>query len=369
MIALLREISDRLLGRGEAAITVPPMDGPLKPNHVIDNAEVVAELDDGNDLASDGETLWIAEGRHLLRLEPGGEKELVAEFPETLTALVRLPTGGIATAIAGKEIAVVGSSRWTSTRRSVAGKSLRCVTALSACRDGGLLATDSSADTGPNEYARDLLSHGKSGRICRFTPDGQGDGELAAGLRYPFGAYEVANELWFSESWNHRVSKIERNGARPDISSVIDRLPAYPSRMSPAVGGGMWLTCFTARRRLVEFVLREDRYRHMMMQEVDPRFWVAPMLSSGQSFLEPLQGGNVKTLGISKPWAPPRSYGLVIRLGPDGLPKYSLHSRADGHHHGIVSAVEANGFLYLLSKGAGLLLRVDLAGLTERDSA
>lgn len=142
MIALLREISDRLLGRGEAAITVPPMDGPLKPNHVIDNAEVVAELDDGNDLASDGETLWIAEGRHLLRLEPGGEKELVAEFPETLTALVRLPTGGIATAIAGKEIAVVGSSRWTSTRRSVAGKSLRCVTALSACRDGGLLATD-----------------------------------------------------------------------------------------------------------------------------------------------------------------------------------------------------------------------------------
>ena len=65
VIALLKEVSDRLLGRGEAAITVPPMDGPLKPNHIIDNAEVVAELDDGNDLASDGETLWIAEGRHL----------------------------------------------------------------------------------------------------------------------------------------------------------------------------------------------------------------------------------------------------------------------------------------------------------------
>jgi hypothetical protein len=369
VIALLKEASDRLLGRGEAAITVPPMDGPLKPNHIIDNAEVVAELDDGNDLASDGETLWIAEGRHLLRLEPGGEKELVSAFPEVLTALARLPAGGIAAAIAGKEVVVIGKSSWASSRCSVGGKALGCVTALSACRDGGMLATDSSADTGPNEYARDLLSHGKSGRICRLTPDGNGDRELVAGLRYPFGAYEVANELWFSESWNHRVAKIERNGAVPHISSVIDRLPAYPSRMSPAAGGGMWLTCFTARRRLVEFVLREDRYRRMMMQEVDPRFWVAPMLSSGQSFLEPLQGGNVKTLGISKPWAPPRSYGLVVRLGPDGLPKYSLHSRADGHHHGIVSAVEANGYLYLLSKGAGLLLRVDLAGLTERDTA
>ena len=369
MIALLKEVSDRLLGRGEAAITVPPMDGPLKPNHVIDNAEVVAELEDGNDLASDGETLWIAEGRHLLRLQPGGEKELVSEFPEALTALAWLPAGPIAAAIAGKEVAVIGNSSWASTRRSVGGKSLRCVTALSACRDGALLATDSSADTDPNEYARDLLSHGKSGRICRLTPDGHGDRELVAGLRYPFGAYEVANELWFSESWNHRVAKIERNGATPHISSVIDRLPAYPSRMSPAVGGGMWLTCFIARRQLVEFVLREDRYRRMMMEEVEPTFWVAPMLSSGQSFLEPLQGGNVKTLGISKPWAPPRSYGLVVRLGPDGLPNYSLHSRADGHHHGIVSAVEANGYLYLLSKGAGLLLRVDLAGLRERHSA
>ncbi len=167
MIALLKEVSDRLLGRGEAAITVPPMDGPLKPNHVIDNAEVVAELEDGNDLASDGETLWIAEGRHLLCLQPGGEKELVSEFPEALTALVWLPAGRIAAAIAGKEVAVIGNSSWASTRHSVGGKPLRCVTALSACRDGALLVTDSSADTGPNEYARDLLSHGKSGRILQ----------------------------------------------------------------------------------------------------------------------------------------------------------------------------------------------------------
>jgi hypothetical protein len=103
VIALLKEVSDRLLGRGEAAITVPPMDGPLKPNHIIDNAEVVAELDDGNDLASDGETLWIAEGRHLSRLQPGGEKEVVSEFPEALTALARLPAGGISAAITRRE--------------------------------------------------------------------------------------------------------------------------------------------------------------------------------------------------------------------------------------------------------------------------
>ena len=125
---------------------------------------------------------------------------------------------------------------------------------------------------------------------------------------------------------------------------------------------------FAARRRLVEFVLREDSYRKAMMAEIDHRYWIAPMLSSGNSFREPLQGGNVKVMGISKPWAPPRSYGLVVRLGPTGLPDYSLHSRSDGHHHGIVSAIEANGYLYMLSKGADLLLRVPLAGIDERAS-
>ena len=102
-----------------------------------------------------------------------------------------------------------------------------------------------------------------------------------------------------------------------------------------------------------------------MMQEVDPRYWIAPMLSSGNSFQEPLQGGNVKSMGISKPWAPPRSYGLVVRLDPLGQPLYSLHSRTDGRHHGIVSAVEAYGALYMLSKGANLLLKVRLSEIEE----
>ena len=114
------------------------------------------------------------------------------------------------------------------------------------------------------------------------------------------------------------------------------------------------------RTRLVEFVLREKEYRRRMMSEVDPRYWVAPRLSSGKTFLEPLQGGSVKQLGILKPWAPPSSYGLVIRLDADGLPLYSLHSRADGIHHGITAAVETPRHLYLLSKGAGRLLRAPL---------
>ena len=95
---------------------------------------------------------------------------------------------------------------------------------------------------------------------------------------------------------------------------MLDHLPVYPSRLSPASAGGFWLTAFAARTQLVEFVLRENAYRRRMMAEIDPEYWIAPKLKSGQSFLEPMQGAHIKTMGVVKPWAPPRSYGLVIRL-------------------------------------------------------
>ena len=104
---------------------------------------------------------------------------------------------------------------------------------------------------------------------------------------------------------------------------MLDNLPVYPSRLSPAAGGGFWLTAFIARTQLVEFVLRENAYRRRMMAEIDPQYWIAPKLRSGQSFLEPMQGAHLKTMGVVKPWAPPRSYGLVIRLSEAGVPQYA----------------------------------------------
>ena len=98
-----------------------------------------------------------------------------------------------------------------------------------------------------------------------------------------------------------------------------------------------------------------------MLKEIDPGYWIAPALNSGNTFLEPMQGAHLKMMGVVKPWAPPRSYGLVIRLDDQGLIRYSLHSRFDGKHHGIVAAVERAGRLYLLGKGRRRLLRLSIA--------
>ena len=130
--------------------------------------------------------------------------------------------------------------------------------------------------------------------------------------------------------------------------------------MAPAADGGFWLSCFVCRTQLVEFVLREPAYRQRMVADIAPAHWIAPALSSGHSFLEPLQGAGVKNMGVLKPWAPPRSYGLVLHISADGRVQSSLHSQVDGHHHGITAVLEQGGHLYAASKGSGRLLRVDL---------
>ena len=64
MIPALEDFFDRVLGRGDAAITVPPFDGSLKPNQLLEHAEVVGEFSEPEDLA-------VVEGRALSRRRLG----------------------------------------------------------------------------------------------------------------------------------------------------------------------------------------------------------------------------------------------------------------------------------------------------------
>lgn len=92
------------------------------------------------------------------------------------------------------------------------------------------------------------------------------------------------------------------------------------------------------------------------MRTIEPRYWVAPALSSGHDCLEPMQFGGIKALGIQKPWAPPRSYGLLARMNEEGEVVRSLHSRAGGQYHGVTAACETAQALVIVSKGSGRVL-------------
>ncbi|WP_313807244.1 hypothetical protein [Sphingobium sp.] len=356
---ILARTRDRLLGRGDHAITVPVFDGALKPNQHLQTAEVVIDdLVDPNDLATDDIGLLLASGSTVVRIAANGAQSEVLRATGRVTALATIE-GGLAVAIDGREVRVFGGRHDGFRVCDVAGKPLHCVNAL-AVRGDVLLLCDGSRNRAPDEWRHDLMELGRSGRVCEIDLSKGLAREIATGLGYAFGVFANDDEVWISESWRHRVRMSGEVGRK-----VLSELPGYPSRMAPAMGGGAWLTVFACRTQLVEFVLREPAYRKRMIATIEPDLWISPQIASDLHLQEPLQHARVKTLGMIKPWAPPRSYGLVIRLGVDGSPQYSLHSRVDGNHHGVVACAQLGDWLYVLSKGARRLLRLPIPQIEQ----
>jgi hypothetical protein len=356
----LRDFAQSLLGRGEATITVPSFDGALKPNQALENAEIVLQCEAPEDLASDGQNLFLADGVRLLRIEEKGATA-VREFDAPITAICALPGGGLAVALGGQEVRCYGAP--ADAQPSVIFSDVgRAVNALTPAGDDALYATDGSATRDYKDWVWDLMERGRSGRALRLDLKTKRVDVLADRLRYAFGVAAMGGRALVAESWRHNLVAIGPEGASEVVRA---HLPVYPSRLTPAMDGGWWLTAFAARTLLVEFVLREPAYRKRMMAEIAPEFWVAPKLRSGESFKEPMQGAHLKTMGVVKPWAPPRSYGLIIRLDSAGLPLFSLHSRVDGINHGIVAALEHKGRLYFIAKGPRRLLSLPIEGLAK----
>ena len=351
-----------IFGSRDERLSIPIMDGTLKPNNVIEEAPIFAlrpGLEDIS-LGPDGE-LHAACGDSVYRVLPDGTFAERARYDRDVTALAVLADGALAVAL-GNAVVIDTAHAGRQIIERCDGRKLTAVNALHATSNSSLLITDGSATRPYPQWSNDLLEKGHSGRLLEYQMATGRTTTLAAGLSYAFGAFaDSQGRILVSETWRHQISIVSGKTRQPAFSG----LPGYPARFAPADDGGFWLSVFACRTQLVEFVLCEDDYRREMMRIVDPRYWVAPAMSSGHDFLEPLQGGGVKQMGILKPWAPPRSYGLVIRFGTDFIPRYSLHSRVGGQNHGIVAVAQLGDDLYVLSKGAGRILKVVLPQVRE----
>lgn len=356
MIAGLARVLDRFLGQGEAAVTVPPLDGPLRPNRRLDEAAARFELPDVDCLASQGANLFASAGHDVLLLQPGGTWAKRSSYPLPVASITSLGDAVLAVALADGEIAIEGGT--FDGRRYRAGNGAGCVTAMVASGSALFVANGSASNTA-NNWQRDLLERKPTGSIWRIDLANGATTQLADGLAWPAGLALDPAGLVVSEAWKHRLVRLDLGGARkPQV--LHEDLPAYPGRIAPAADG-YWLAMFAPRSQLVEFVLRELAYRKRMMAEVPQEFWVVPRLRSGRSFYESLQGGGVKHLGLLKPWAPTMSAGFCVKLDRTFQPVASLQSRADGHTHGVTSAVESGGQVFVAARGDGVVVSTPAA--------
>ncbi|GAB2176529.1 NHL repeat containing protein [Dongia sp. agr-C8] len=355
----LKRLYANFRGFDEPGSTVPMMDGPLKPNNALDAASVVLRMAGIDNLTATPAGLVCSGGAALMRLRAAGaalEASGVRSFSSEITCLAADAAGALAIGLDGQGILVQGGRHDGVEIKAAGGVPLRSPSAASFLDPDTLVVANGSAEYRMSDWKRDLMNRRATGSVWRIALAKSGEATpLARNLAFPYGlALGENGTILAAESWRHRIVALDAGRSR----AVFSDLPAYPARIAPAAGGGFWLALFAPRNQLIEFVLREEDYRRRMVATIDPAYWIAPSLSSGLSFLEPIQGGARKKLNMLKPWSPSWSYGLVVRCDANMRPLESFHSRADGSIHGVTSLVEVDGVLLAGAKGSGAIVRL-----------
>ncbi|MFT4101636.1 MAG: SMP-30/gluconolactonase/LRE family protein [Burkholderiaceae bacterium] len=340
---------------------IPSMDGPLSPNSELDAfAPVFEALTDVDDVIVGPDDCYVANGHEIVSISRvDGSCTTIARFEAPCGALALHPDYRVLACVAGTGLAAVRADGGIVWLTQVGDAPLSCLTAVAVAPDGAIVVADGSTRHPAADWLWDLMEKNASGRIVTCNARLEEARVVFDRLAWPHGVAFSADgrSLWFSESWSHRVSRVSwpstASGAR---EIVIGNLPGYPARLSATADGGFWLALFALRTHLVELVLTDDGFREEMMATIPPELWIAPQYASGRSYLEPLQGGGMRKLGILKPWAPPRSYGFVGHIDGQGEFERSLQSRVGGRNHGIVSVVEIDGELLVVSKARDQVL-------------
>jgi hypothetical protein len=358
---VMRDIRSVINRDGEQN-AIPPLDGALSPNDRLEACAVIGDPLPGLDdvvAAPDG-AVFVSAGRRVLKLSGAGfaKRILVVEFDGEAGGLALHPDGRLLVCVAGHGLAAIDPAnpapQWL---RSNDDRPLAGLLSVAAAPDGRIFAVEGSRARTPSEWRHDLMEKRHNGRLIVCGAALDGITTLLGDLHYPYGIAIEGGQLWFTESWAHRLSRmpLPKDGAA-QATTVLRNLPGYPARLRGDGRGGFYLALFARRTHLIEFVLKEDDFRSEMIANMPPDYWVAPAYSGGADCLEPMQIGGVKALGIQKPWAPPRSYGLLVHLDGNGEPTSSIHSRAGGRFHGITAACASPQGTVIASRGAGCLL-------------
>lgn len=365
MIGAIKQAWANFRGFDLTGSTVPPMDGPLRPNAKLDAAPVLLDLADVDNLLLCGQQILCSVGReiHRLSLAAGGQGLSIDRSRGMRGPVTSMAAAAelLAVAVEGEGIRIESADGSSSELIALEAPNAQCITAM-AFADRSTLLVGVGSDRNPaGDWKRDLMTKTAAGSVWRIDIGTRTAVSIASGLAFPSGIIVSKDRVFVSEAWRHRVLSMAIDGSHQQIT--LGSLPAYPGRIAPASEGGFWLGMFAPRNPLVEFVLKEDEYRRRMIETIEPDYWIAPSLATGRSFLEPIQGGARKKLNMLKPWSPTWSTGLVVRCDKDMAMVRNYQSRADGDVHGVTSLCEAGGRLLVGAKGSGKIVAVDeLAG-------
>jgi sugar lactone lactonase YvrE len=365
-MSLARDLVDRIFFPNRDVHAIPVLDGAFSPNQRLEQARTLGSGPEAPDDLVFGPpgTLYVSSGNSVFAASgtDHAEHRGFVSFDAPAGGLAYTPQGNLLVCVAGKGVfATDAAGNLVHWLKEVDGRALTCPTAVTVASDGTVFITEGSQHNVPQDWLRDLMqARPGSGRLIACSPELTRPRVLAEGLSWPHGVAVTHDEeaLLVTESWTHRLSLFGREGGAAKI--LVRNFAGYPARIVRGAADDYWMAFFALRTQLTEFVLRERNFREKMMLQVPPELWIGPTLGGAFDYREPTQIGRIKKLGIQKPWAPARSYGLVARIDGEGNGLESFHSRAAGTVHGVTAVRAMGPQVVAASKGNGRIVELPI---------
>jgi hypothetical protein len=332
-------------------LSVPPLEAGLRPNSALEDASIIREGIEVDDLVllPDGD-IMLSHGTSVSRLsDPSSSVELGGP----VTALLAGADGGIVAAVENRGLVRVSAAGQISDEcadEAVAA----CITALASAQDGTIYATRGSSTRAHHDWSGALVHRESGGSLIAVA--GGVARVVTGGLAWPAGVAEAGDgEVVVSLSHAAALERVRvDDGSR---TTFFANLPAHPGRLRPRANG--WVIAFPyVRNRLSEMLLEERDFVEQMVATIEQDEWMVPRLRNDNPYTSALQLGQLRVLGVLKPWAPARSYGLVAVIDRDGRFTSSMHSRVDGTQHGVTSAVTRDDHLVIAVRGSRTVITI-----------
>jgi hypothetical protein len=330
------------------------LEGVLGPNGRLDEADAMPIAAPEAICVNSAGELLASSGSEVFRIRHWGEKpELWGRFDVPVSALAASEGGRVAVGLAGGRIVVRDASGrdlpgWTPTS---------CPHAVVDCL---FLSEDELAVVdhgyGPDEPILSIAPWDpvERGRLLGVSRSGE-TRVIAAGLHCPMGVALGPNGALVLTEFD-RARVVEASGRVLQAG-----YPAYLGRIRK-IDDGYGLACLSRRDALIEFLKTEPEFVTRMKARIEPKHWISPRIVPEFTHEFPIELGATRLFGEIKPWAPSFSYGLLIETDAAMMPVDSAHSRANGTRHAISDVVSWSGALIAVSRGSGVILKLDSSG-------
>jgi hypothetical protein len=338
------------------------MEAGLRPDSRLDDAVMLTEPGsfEPECLAVAGEHVHFGHGASVYRLGATGPERFVDLGGEV--AAMASDGAELVVSVVGLGVVRVAASGAV-TEISTDAQLQSGLTDLCVAEDGRIFATKGSASLRFDSMIDALVRADASGMVLEIAASrgSRSVRVLADRLPWPSGVASSSSDgLMVALAHAHALVVIATDGSRR--STVQDNLPFYPGRLTRASDGGFWLAVPYVRNRATELILDEPELRADMVAGIARSEWLVPRLRSETPHTDALQMGQLRMLGVLKPWAPPRSYGLIAHLDVHGRFDWSVHSRPDGRNHGVTDVVEHHGRVVMAMRGRRALASIEIGG-------